>query len=88
MQLRLGCCCCGRQLDPVGPLAWELPHAACAALKKTHTHTHTHTHTQNPVGWIWFSDQFVADWLCSRAGLSELQPSPDIGRMDNLGRVV
>ena len=29
----------------IGPLAWEPPYAAGAALK-THTHTHTHTHTQ------------------------------------------
>ena len=38
----------------IQPLAWELPYAACAAVKRqiyinthtqTHTHTHTHTHT-------------------------------------------
>jgi len=31
---------------PFGPLPWEPPYAAGAALEKANTHTHTHTHTQ------------------------------------------
>ena len=60
---------------PIQPLAWELPYAVSAALKKTtkqnktHTHTHTHTRqkTKKPASrpTLVYPCEMVGGWVCS-----------------------